>query len=143
MGNLAGFEHYIEHLCEVLGHVDRSTGFRDYFRGLMLPIARKSIEPLASCSDPDHLCTQHTKQYAAHERTHKAARTTNNGLPCQATTLSPTCGSKPTSHATASDAIDVSASLRPKSSGARRARCARAATSESDYSQFQPATGAV
>ena len=59
MGNLAEFEHYLEHLCEVLGHVDRSTGLKDYCRGLMLPIARKSVEPLAACSDPLHVAAKH------------------------------------------------------------------------------------
>jgi len=41
MGNLTEFERYLDHLCEVLGHVDRSTGLKDYCRGLMLPIGRK------------------------------------------------------------------------------------------------------
>ena len=59
MGNLAEFEHYLEHLCEVLGHVDRSTGLKDYCRGLMLPIARKSVEPLAACADPLHVASKH------------------------------------------------------------------------------------
>jgi SRSO17 transposase len=59
MRNLAELEHYLEHLCEVLGHVDRSTGLKDYCRGLMLPIARKSVEPLAACSDPLHVAAKH------------------------------------------------------------------------------------
>jgi SRSO17 transposase len=59
MRNLAQFERYLEHLCEVLGHVDRSTGLKDYCRGLMLPIARKSVEPLAACSDPLHVAAKH------------------------------------------------------------------------------------
>ncbi|MBI5659241.1 MAG: transposase [Nitrosomonadales bacterium] len=59
MGNLAEFEHYLERLCEVLGNVDRSVGLKDYCRGLMLPIARKSIEPLAACSDPLHVAAKH------------------------------------------------------------------------------------
>ena len=59
MGNLAEFEHYLEHLCEVLGHVDRSTNLKDYCRGLMLPIARKSVEPLAACTDPLHVAAKH------------------------------------------------------------------------------------
>lgn len=33
MENLAEFEHYLEHLCEVLGHVDRSSVLEDYCRG--------------------------------------------------------------------------------------------------------------
>jgi len=59
MGNLAEFEHYLEHLCGVLGHVDRSKSLKDYCRGLMLPIARKSVEPLAACADPLHVASKH------------------------------------------------------------------------------------
>lgn len=59
MGNLAEFEHYLEHLCEVLSRVDRGTGLKDYCRGLMLPIARKSVEPLAAYSDPLHVAAKH------------------------------------------------------------------------------------
>lgn len=46
MGNLAELERYLDYLCEVLGRVDRGAGLKDYCRGLMLPIARKSVEPL-------------------------------------------------------------------------------------------------
>jgi len=59
MGSLAEFEHYLDHLCEVLGRVDRGTGLKDYCRGLMLPIARKSVEPLAAYSDPLHVAAKH------------------------------------------------------------------------------------
>ena len=59
MGNLGEFEHYLEYLCEVLGRVDRSTSLKDYCRGLMLPISRKSVEPLAACSDPLHVVAKH------------------------------------------------------------------------------------
>ncbi len=52
MANLAEFERYMNHLCEVLGHADRRAGFIDYSRGLMLPIERKSVEPLAAHTDP-------------------------------------------------------------------------------------------
>jgi len=59
MGNAAEFERYLEHLCEVLGRAERSTGLKDYCRGLMLPIARKSVEPLAACADPLHVASKH------------------------------------------------------------------------------------
>jgi SRSO17 transposase len=59
MGNLAELERYLDNLCEVLGRVDRGTGLKDYCRGLMLPIARKSVEPLAACSDPLHVAAKH------------------------------------------------------------------------------------
>ena len=55
MPKLAEFEHYINGLCEVLGHRDRHAGFADYSRGLMLPIERKSVEPLAANTDPLHV----------------------------------------------------------------------------------------
>lgn len=38
-------EAYLDRLAGVLGHADRRTGLKDYCRGLMLPIQRKSIEP--------------------------------------------------------------------------------------------------
>ena len=53
------FERYINQLCEVLGHQDRHAGFADYSRGLMLPIERKSVEPLAAHTDPLHVSSQH------------------------------------------------------------------------------------
>ncbi|MHB9119828.1 MAG: IS701 family transposase, partial [Burkholderiales bacterium] len=39
-------ERYLERLAGVLGHADRRVGLMDYCRGLMLPIKRKSVEPL-------------------------------------------------------------------------------------------------
>ena len=59
MPKLGEFEHYIKRLCEALGHRDRHSGFADYSRGLMLPIERKSVEPLAAYSDPLHVSAKH------------------------------------------------------------------------------------
>lgn len=59
MPKLAEFERYINHLCETLGHQDRHAGFADYSRGLMLPIERKSVEPLAAHTDPLHVSAKH------------------------------------------------------------------------------------
>lgn len=59
MENLAKFDLYIERLCEALGHKDRNVGLQDYCRGLMLPIHRKSIEPLAAYTDPGHVAAKH------------------------------------------------------------------------------------
>ena len=63
MAKLAEFEQYLDHLCEVLRRVERSTGLKDYCRGLMLPIARKSVEPLAACSDPLHVAAKHQSMH--------------------------------------------------------------------------------
>lgn len=59
MPKLSEFERYINHLCDVLGHQDRHARFADYSRGLMLPIERKSVEPLAAHTDPRHVSSQH------------------------------------------------------------------------------------
>lgn len=59
MGDLAKFERYMSHLCGQLGHADRRAGFIEYSRGLMLPIERKSIEPLAAHIDPWHVSAKH------------------------------------------------------------------------------------
>lgn len=59
MGNLTDLDDYLEHLCTALGHADRRVSLKDYCRGLMLPIARKSVEPLAAHTDPLHVRAKH------------------------------------------------------------------------------------
>src|SRR3970282_1255318 len=59
MPKLGEFEHYIKRLCEALGHRDRHMCCADYSRGLMLPIERKSVEPLAAYTDPLHVSAKH------------------------------------------------------------------------------------
>ena len=56
---LSEFDRYMEHVCEALGHADRCAGFADYGRALMLPIERKSVEPLAAHTDPYHVSAKH------------------------------------------------------------------------------------
>lgn len=53
------FEGYLEYLCEALGHKDRHVGLKDYCRGLMLPLERKSIEPLAAHAEPLQVQSKH------------------------------------------------------------------------------------
>jgi SRSO17 transposase len=53
------FERYIAYLAEGLGHADRHAGLRDYCTGLMLPLARKSVEPMAASLDPQHVSARH------------------------------------------------------------------------------------
>ncbi|MFG6443555.1 transposase, partial [Pelomonas margarita] len=58
--NVAGrFEEYLEHLASGLGHADRHEGLRGYCTGLMLPLARKSIEPMAARVGPVHASARH------------------------------------------------------------------------------------
>ncbi len=42
-----------------LGHADRHEGLRGYCTGLMLPLARKSVEPMAARVDPVHASARH------------------------------------------------------------------------------------
>lgn len=53
------FERFIAHLSEGLGHADRHAGLKDYCTGLMLPLARKSVEPMAASLEPQHVSARH------------------------------------------------------------------------------------
>ncbi|RWK27611.1 IS701 family transposase [Mesorhizobium sp.] len=58
-GTEARFEAYVAGLSSVLGHADRIAGLKDYCTGLMLPLERKSVEPLAAATAPDRVSAQH------------------------------------------------------------------------------------
>jgi len=53
------FEQYMEHLAAGLGHADRHSGLKGYCTGLMLPLTRKSVEPMAASVDPMHASARH------------------------------------------------------------------------------------
>lgn len=53
------FDAYLDHLAQGLGHADRHAGLRGYCTGLMLPLARKSVEPMAASVDPLHASAKH------------------------------------------------------------------------------------
>ena len=59
MDAVTKFNRYIAHLSEGLGHVDRHAGLSGYCTGLMLPLSRKSVEPLAARVDPLHASARH------------------------------------------------------------------------------------
>ena len=59
MGVGERFDEYLDHLALGLGHVDRTAGLRGYCTGLMLPLARKSVEPIAARVDPMHASAKH------------------------------------------------------------------------------------
>ena len=58
-GSEERFVAYVDGLASVLGHVDRAAGLKDYCTGLMLPLERKSIEPLAAATAPGRVSAQH------------------------------------------------------------------------------------
>src|ERR1044072_6053811 len=53
------FTDYVEGLVEVIGHADRAGPLRDYCLGLLMPSARKSVEPLAAVTAPARVGAQH------------------------------------------------------------------------------------
>lgn len=53
------FAAYVEGLMSVVGHADRCGPLRDYCTGLMLPGARKSVEPMAARTAPARAAAQH------------------------------------------------------------------------------------
>ncbi len=59
MKELAKFERYMEHLCGGLGHSDRHAGLRGYCTGLMAPLKRKSVEPMAAHLAPTTTRSKH------------------------------------------------------------------------------------
>ena len=62
-GSEERFEAYVETLARALGHADRAVPFRYYATGLLLPLERKSVEPMAARADP-------TRVGAAHQSLH-------------------------------------------------------------------------
>ena len=54
-----GFDQYMDHLADGLGHADRRAGLQGYCTGLMLPLSRKSVEPMAARVDPLHASAKH------------------------------------------------------------------------------------
>jgi SRSO17 transposase len=58
-GSESRFATYVEGLASVIGHKDRVGPLRDYCVGLMMPCARKSVEPMAALTAPARTAAQH------------------------------------------------------------------------------------
>ena len=50
---------YLDGLTEAAGHADRRVPMENYTKGLMLPIERKSVEPMAARLDPGNVRQMH------------------------------------------------------------------------------------
>lgn len=59
MDELQEFDRYMAHLSEGLGHADRHAGLRGYCTGLMSPLQRKSVEPMAALVEPQRVRSRH------------------------------------------------------------------------------------
>ena len=58
-GVTSRFAEYIEHLSGVIGHADRHGPLASYCTGLLLPGARKNVEPMAARIAPDEVGAKH------------------------------------------------------------------------------------
>ena len=58
-GMLARFSEYVKKLAGVLGHADRVEPMKDYCTALIMPIERKSVEPLAAVIAPERTSAAH------------------------------------------------------------------------------------
>jgi SRSO17 transposase len=59
MESEARFARYIESLTGVLGHVDRAEPLKDYCTGLLMPVERKSVEPMVAMVSPARASAAH------------------------------------------------------------------------------------
>src|SRR4051812_16488714 len=55
----ARFAAFVEALTGAIGHADRATPLRHYCTGLLMPAARKSVEPMAAMTAPARAAAQH------------------------------------------------------------------------------------
>src|SRR5499427_3223897 len=58
-GSESRFAAYVEALGGALGHADRQEPMRDYCLGLLMPIERKSVEPMAAVTAPAQVAAKH------------------------------------------------------------------------------------
>lgn len=59
MESEARFARFIEELAGVLGHADRAEPLKDYCTGLLMPVERKSVEPMAAMVSPARASAAH------------------------------------------------------------------------------------
>ena len=55
------FEDYVSLIARQLGHADRVEPFRGYCTGLLLPVQRKSVEPMAAHLAPTRVRSEHQR----------------------------------------------------------------------------------
>jgi SRSO17 transposase len=58
-GSAERFSTYVSGLVSVIGHADRARPLRDYCTGLLMPVERKSVEPMAAVTAPGRTAAQH------------------------------------------------------------------------------------
>lgn len=57
------FKEYVEELSRALGHADRKAPLGEYMMGLLLPLERKSVEPMAAVLEPKRTAIAHQRMH--------------------------------------------------------------------------------
>lgn len=57
------FKEYVEELGAALGHADRKSPLGEYMTGLLLPVERKSVEPMAAVLEPRRTGIAHQRMH--------------------------------------------------------------------------------
>lgn len=57
------FDHFVDLLATAIGHADRLAPLRAYCTGLLLPLERKSVEPMAASISPANVRSQHQSMH--------------------------------------------------------------------------------
>jgi len=57
------FDHFVDLLASSIGHADRRAPLRAYCTGLLLPLERKSVEPMAAALSPANVRSQHQSMH--------------------------------------------------------------------------------
>src|SRR4029450_2220927 len=57
------FAAYTQSLAQAAGHLDRHEPLKAYCKGLLLPIERKSVEPMAARLAPDNVRQMHQSMH--------------------------------------------------------------------------------
>lgn len=63
MHDLDSLDGYLDYLCDGLGHADRHVSLKDYCQALALPLARKSVEPMAANVAPLNVRAKHQSMH--------------------------------------------------------------------------------
>jgi SRSO17 transposase len=57
------FDHFVDLLASAIGHADRVAPLRAYCTGLLLPLERKSVEPMAASLSPAKVRSKHQSMH--------------------------------------------------------------------------------
>jgi len=57
------FQDFLGNMASAVSHADRSGPLGEYLTGLLMPIERKSVEPMAAMLEPHHASATHQRMH--------------------------------------------------------------------------------